>query len=61
MKHYNMCLHTQVKSIYCFPDWPQTHCVAKDEPELIILPLLPECWDGDVDHHILYGTQIWAL
>lgn len=56
-----MCLHTQVKSIYCFPDWPQTHCVAKDEPELIILPLLPECWDGDVDHHILYGTQIWAL
>jgi hypothetical protein len=30
----------------CSPSWLQTHCVTEDDPEFLILPLAPKCWDS---------------
>lgn len=40
------------RQVLCLPGWPWPHCIAEDEPQLLILqPAALECLDYDFRHH----------
>lgn len=42
---FSLSTISSLKSRPLYPSWPQTHYIAEDDFELLILSLPPECWD----------------